>query len=483
MSSYFRNTRVLPYDLKYLIRCLLGLLLVIAVMKVVGGSGFIVMFGVLFTCVSRKNNEVLLFALLSTIAITMGNGNIVSKGGIFSIAQRVMMLTLSGIMFIRIAGGRRSRILVPFVGMVFYLIYMIVPSVNGWCPIISLLKLFLYFMVYFAYYGVANSVINSSASTTKIRSVFLMLAVFFIFGSVALIPFPGISQMSWEVVQQMIARGQSVTSLFTGMTFHSQSLGPICAALGVVLFADLIFSIKKPDRLYLALLFCVPLLIWKTSSRTAMGSFVAGLAFTTFFFLRYRNVRSSWRSKVISSILSIVVVASIVVLVIPSTRESVAKFILKFNPDDQREVTFEDVTSTRRGKWDESLYYFRKSPFIGNGFQVSEEMANISVGLSTMSAPVEKGVWITAILEEGGVAGLTVFLLFTLIVFFSLNKYKCYQTMSSFFVLIMTNLGEFTMFSMTSTGGFLWSLVFVSVVLDAQRLKNENSMQRFGYAY
>lgn len=476
--------RNLPYDVKYLIKCLAGLLGMMAIMRVTGGAGYGVAFVILFTCFSRNNTELLFYTVLMTIALTMGNSTLVQKGAAFAFQQRILMLLLASIMIVRIAGSRKTPVLAPFFGLLYYVVYMIAPSLYGWNPIISFLKIFLFSMIYAAYLGVSISVINSARDNAKkIRSIFLMLAIFFVFGSVALLPFPGLATLSWDVVEQMQAHGQEVTSLFTGMTLHSQALGPICSALGVALYADLVFSIKKLDRLYLLLLICVPILIWKTGSRTAMGSFVAGVTFVTFFFMRARNIRGSWRSKVINSFLLVIAAISMVVIALPSARDKTAKFIVKFNTEDRGEVTFDTVTSTRRGKWDSAIYNFKQSPMIGNGFQVSEEMIGLNVGLTTLTAPVEKGVWVTAILEEGGVCGLALFVLFALSTFLALNRRKCYQGLAAFFMLLLINLGEFTIFSMTSVGGFLWALVFTGVILDALRMREESWTEAFRNLY
>lgn len=461
------------YDLKYFYRCLLGLLAVIAIMFPTSGNGFIVMFVVLFMCLSRKNNELLFCVLVMIITITMSNGNIVRKGGGFAMEQRLLTLTLAGIMVVRIAGAEKSRLLTPFLGLLGYVFYMIIPSCFGWNPTISLLKIFLFLMVYAAYFGVANSVVTCSrVDTRKIRSVFLVMATYFIFGSMLILPFPAISQLSWEQMEAAIRAGQNVTSLFTGMTFHSQALGPLCATIGAMLFADLVFSIRKPDKLYIAMLVCVPFLIWKTSSRTALGSFAAGIAFAMFFMMRARGLRSTWKSKVLSAFMMIVIGASMAVMVVPSVRGKMVDFALKTGDNAGREVTFESVTASRRGKWDVAMYNFKQSPLFGNGFQVDEDMQDVEFGLTTMSAPVEKGVWISAILEEGGVVGFGIFCVFVISIFMALAKHKCYQGLVGFFMLIVTNFGEFTMFSMTSTGGLLWAIVFIGVVLDVQRIRD-----------
>ena len=65
---------------------------------------------------------------------------------------------------------------------------------------------------------------------------------------------------------------------------------------------------------------------------------------------------------------------------------------------------------------DAQIYNFKKSPYIGNGVQVSEEMAYTKTTSfkDLISAPIEKGVWVTAVLEEDGVIGFTILVLFIL---------------------------------------------------------------------
>ena len=64
---------------------------------------------------------------------------------------------------------------------------------------------------------------------------------FFILGSIVLIPFPAISQLSGAEYVEAMKRGGAL-SLFKGMTMHSQSLGPCVAVIFSVLFADFVFS-------------------------------------------------------------------------------------------------------------------------------------------------------------------------------------------------------------------------------------------------
>lgn len=111
---------------------------------------------------------------------------------------------------------------------------------------------------------------------------------------------------------------------------------------------------------------------------------------------------------------------------------------------------------------------------LGNGFQVAAHMAgeHRQGFWSYLSAPIEKGVWTAAILEEGGVVGFILFAGFLLSTFFTLWKRHAYISASCLFTMALSNMGEFTFFSMTYTGGLIWALAFSAVVLDAQRMKD-----------
>ena len=96
--------------------------------------------------------------------------------------------------------------------------------------------------------------------------------------------------------------------------------------------------------------------------------------------------------------------------------------------------------------------------------------------MSTLSAPVEKSVWVSAILEETGIVGFSVFLFFILTVFFRGNTNRCYIGNTAFLTLLVANMGEFTVFSMSYTGGFQWAMVFVGYMFDAIRNRAQRTM-------
>ena len=458
------------YDRKYLVRCLVSFALVFGLMNVTKGAGFAVAALFVFYGLMNRKTEMLFFWLLVAICAIIINPNVVVKGSIFAWTQRGLMVALGACMTIQVLAYPAHKVMKPFLGMFAYLFVAAISSLIGWCPAISFLKLVLFILIYCAYFGVANQIgINPRVSSRRIRSVMLAVAILFTVGSMALVPFPGLSQLRGEEVKNLT----EYTSLFMGMTNHSQCLGPVVSSIAVVVFADLLFSIRKWDPLYLLILACCPYLIYKTSSRTGMGAFILGMMFVVYLFMLARGVGSRWKQKAMSALMLIGFALFVVAVSMPKFREGAAKFALK-TAGEGAKVTKEGVISSRQGLIDKALWNFRKSPLLGNGFQVASDMKGMKVDGLVLSAPIEKGVWVTAVLEETGVVGWLVFVSFLTVAIFSSVRKKAYMGAACLFVCTLTNLGEFTFFSMSYTGGFTWAMVFVGLALDIRKMREEN---------
>lgn len=467
------------YDKKYLFKCLAWLGITFGLMRVTGGVGFAIVIPMVFYSFLARKTESLLFWLLVAVCSLIINPHLVSKGGGFAWMQRGLMLFLGSVMAVNVMSYPMHKAIRPFAGILVYVFFMIFSSAQGWNPTISFLKLLLFSLIYFAYLGISNQIgINPKVSSRKIRSIMLSMAILFIFGSVLLAPFPGLAQMQASDFEAGTVDLSSFKSLFMGMTNHSQCLGPAVSTLSVVLLGDLLFSIKKIDLLYVAMLLCCPYLIYLTSSRTGMGSYLLGQAFVVWVFMNARGIGARWKSRVMTSAIMLATVLLISLGSIPSMHDRIIKFVTK-STDADTAVTTEQIISSRHGLMDQSINNFKKSPFIGNGFQVSEEMKRMNKGgLAILSAPIEKGVWVTAVLEEGGIIGWTIFVFFLLTCITLSIKRRAYIGASCLFVCMLTNLGEFSFFSMSYIGGFTWAMVFVGLALDLRKMGDENAAIR-----
>ena len=175
---------------------------------------------------------------------------------------------------------------------------------------------------------------------------------------------------------EAVAMGLPVDSvgLFQGVPFHSQAVGPAGGMISVLLFADLLFSVRRWDKLYL-LLSGGAVLIFYTSSRTAMGAWLLGICFATFLFMCARGVGARWKNRALGVLTLVGFVGGIVLFATPQMRDAVARFALKYVAEGQElDVSVETLTVTRQGLMDSAMDNFAESPMIGNGFQVIKGM-------------------------------------------------------------------------------------------------------------
>ena len=152
------------------------------------------------------------------------------------------------------------------------------------------------------------------------------------------------------------------------------------------------------------------------------------------------------------------------------------RYALKYDREATAgDFTMEEMLKTRQFKMDESMEGFRQKPILGNGFQVTAELQGFRTKsvLSLLSAPIEKGVWVTAVLEEGGIVGMVILLVFVGTCGLTLLSRKAYTALSCFFTLLVSNMAEFTMFSMSAMGGVFWAFIFLGAGFDSVSKRNQ----------
>lgn len=466
----------LPFDLPTLKKLLFFFCGMLVACKLTTSVAYIVTLPIALWAISRRNS-VWLFAMLLYMSTSLcTNTFFIPKTGLMVQMQRAEMCILGVIMVMSIFGQKQALFLSPFMGMMPYLVYMIPVSAQGWAPVVSFMKLFLCFFVFFGFYGMAARVyVDERENINKIRSVVICYAIYMIVLSVFLWPFPSITQLSIADMTEaeILARVESI-SLFKGMTQHSQVLGPLAAMVAVIVLGDYLFSVRKHFLLYdIILLACMFCLI-KSSCRTAMGGLVAGWGILAIKFINAQGFKKQWKQKVtqIGTVAFLAITLSIIL--VGPVRDRVLGFVLKYGGRDSVAVKMmktEDILASRQGKIDDCIANWRRSPVVGNGFQVSESMSQIKDFKTLLSAPVEKSTWIFAILEEGGVIGELIFCLWVLTVIVLLSRRHAHIGLACFMTLITLNLGEFTIFSLSYSGATLWALTFAGSVLDSQRYK------------
>lgn len=444
-----------------------------ALMKVTQGMFAVVFPLLVIVALVRKKHDLMILLIFVMTSVLIGNTELVTKSTLSQLSIRLSFALVALVMAGRMAAGMTNRYVSPLLGIFPYLVWESFISVGGWSPIVSYLKLMLFVGIYIALYGAACSAASSNPMTgDRQRAIILSGAAFMIIGSVLLIPFPAIGMMKADELMNAAAYGRQITSLFKGITFHSQSLGPVVAVMITLTLCDMLFTVGGWRIFHLMIMAAGFVLTYMTASRTAMGSLIGGMGIASWLFMRGKGVGQRWKGKVLSVMTMVVLLLVCIVLCVPAVQDKVARFVLKFDTSAQiSDVTLEQITMTRQGLVDFAMYNFRKKPFTGNGFQVSDDMAYVTRGSlkEYLTAPVEKGVWPTAVLEEGGVVGFVLFAGFLLVAFFTFVSRKAYAAASVLFTMALVNMGEFTFFSMSGAGGMEWTAVFCAAVLDAHR--------------
>ena len=324
--------------------------------------------------------------------------------------------------------------------------------------------------------GIAKAVAEGdNANSRSLRSVVVAYSMVMFAFSIVLLRFPAIGYMSMEDMSlaEIMDRMEGLT-LFKGMTQHSQTLGPVSALSIVLITGDYIFGVRKNFWPYnIALLFAF-ICLWKSGSRTAFVTAVIGVTVLVFSVKQTRDVASRWRQRIVRLFTVLVLLLGIAAIMLPQFRDSLARFTAKYEVDEQvgfDDLSIDEITMSRRGAIENPIRNWKKSPLIGNGFQVSEEMGAIksSDAKNILSAPVEKGTWIVAILEEGGVFGMAIFILWIYCCAAKLKMERCYIGYAMLITMLVVNLGEFVIFSLTSTGCFTWALMLLGVAMDVVR--------------
>ena len=467
------------YDKKKLLRCLMVLGLITILGHFTRGYVFCILpFFIILSIAQRKSVDLLFWVLLLTF-FAIGNSYFYPMNTVSIVASRGTLVTVTALLMMRAAGRRAPKFTRPMLGIFLYIGWEAIISYQGYAPSISYMKLILFVPMFLSVYAVACDVTASTRTNAKlVRTVVLSICILIIGGSVVLLGVPSIGQMS---VAHLAMSGGDVAgalrrlnegvSLFSGMAAHSQALGPLIAILAALIFADYVFTVRRKDWIYLGLLVSCPILVYKTSSRTAMAAYIAGIGMVTFLFMQAHAVGQRWKGKVLMTLFALGVLSLVGGLAVPSVRQRTLGFVLKSADDERRvsDLTVENVTSSRQSLIDEALTGFREKPLLGNGYQVSVYMKGLK-GFY-LSAPIEKGVWPTAVLEEGGAIGFVLFAGFLFVTIILMIKRHAYCGACVLWTFTVANLGEFSFFSMSYVGGFNWTLVFTGLILDGQRIR------------
>ncbi len=425
-------------------------------------------------CMAFANNlgwALVFFVMMPFFAI-LNHGITGAASSLWGASIRFGPLLIGLILAMR-GASRQGRHKLPLIGIVPFVLAAIVSSVDGWAPSVSLIKLTNFCVFLFGIWFGTQNLQERPKDVLVLRSFFLALAFVLVFGSIPMMAIPSIgysTTLQWwlendrfavadEVYQQIQAAGGM--SLFGGITNHAQTFAPLLALTVGWVLCDMLLLERRFRWLHLSIIvFALPL-VYMTRSRVGLISVVAAMYMSAFYAARKVQLPPGLRERLSRGIMVSGALLVVVAVVAQLTTGTMSRWMRKTNEEeeDQRSLG-EAMTSSRLGLMEQSLYEFKRKPLIGSGFQVAEYTQDLvarSKGF-IFSAPIEKGVAPVMVLGETGILGETCFLIFIFSFCGACVRRKYIVTLSLFTVMLVTNMGEATLFSPGGTGGILWMI-------------------------
>lgn len=283
------------------------------------------------------------------------------------------------------------------------------------------------------------------------------LATVLFLGSVATIKFPAIGYYLNGVG-------------FQGITNHPQTLGVLLAPLLAYSLASLLLM-RGRHRILLSA-FCISLfaMVIMTQARTAAIAGLFGVAVTGLLRLARgrREIHQTGTPRLLLVSAALILAGIIAVASSAQIQESLLTFILKRDASDLSSAFYSSRGAGIENQWQ----WFLHSPLIGNGFGVysNGEFRDgiVSVFGIPISAPVEKGFLPSAVLEETGILGFSVFLWLMISVGRAAVATSHLPWIATFFAVLCTNIGEALLLSSGGNGLLLWILIALAIASNRQ---------------
>ncbi len=250
------------------------------------------------------------------------------------------------------------------------------------------------------------------------------------------------------------------TDLLNGILGHSQALGAFLAPFAAASLAEWILARGSATPLRTATWFGILGCTLLTFSRTATLATILGLTFSVIGGATAdRRLAGAAARRAFGMVAVLALGLLIVQFATGRVLSSVSDFAFKGNQGSLGEA-FE---SSRGGLVSTQLRNFTASPWIGNGFGVYAD-GNFPTGVRTfmgipVSAPVEKGVLPTAVLEETGVIGFLCFAWLIYALLAPVWRRAPHPIVAMLIACLFVNLGEAILLSPGGMGLHIWLLI------------------------
>lgn len=252
---------------------------------------------------------------------------------------------------------------------------------------------------------------------------------------------------------------------FQGLLNHPQTFAVFLSPMVVWLMGRVLFMPSKGGYWLYFMLALGWASLFLTRGRTALIAVISSLIFVVVIGL---VKRSEWRRLIRRAILHPILLTLLLVCLAtallqpPVIVEAVSSFIFKDFPDTSIVESFE---KSRGFLIVEAMDNFIQHKWFGIGFGVSKSnffsfdpVVEPLTGLP-LAAPTEKPMLPVAILEEAGIIGTAIFILFLFaLVKLVLSKRDLILSLV-FFTCLFVNIGEMIFFSVGGLGLYIWLLM------------------------
>lgn len=454
------------FNLKEITKLVISFVAIIFLSRFSKGYGLYLLMPLAFYFGHRKNIKGLFFLFISICVFKILNPFVYLS---LPKAFKSLEYSLLIVEFFLISFGinRNGDRKLPLGGLYIYLFFALMSSIGGYFFLISLLKLIkMTFFVTAIYFGSKNL---SRSDYAFVRSMIFAMAIVIIYGSIAMLPFPSIAyytsmkrvvyQHGLEYADYSFSTDSGGVNLFSGITMHSQTLGPLLALLFVLIISDSLFVEHGLSFFHLFLALPLPVLIYMTRSRTALLTIIVGVYVIIFLALPLFRERYKIKAKVVGIAYSILICLAVFSIIMEIKGGIISSLVRKTASTENDNRSFsEAVTSSRQGLISVCMEDFKTNKLFGIGFQVAKgfKEAYRNGYISIFSAPVEKGLLPLVVLSESGVVGSIVFIFFLISFYSDCRRRRRLVLISLSASFFASNMGEATFFSPGGGGGFLW---------------------------
>jgi hypothetical protein len=237
----------------------------------------------------------------------------------------------------------------------------------------------------------------------------------------------------------------------------------------VYLATTVCFTQSKIRPVTILLLLIGTFLLYKSNSRTALGSAFFGFGLCGFIvfkdtYLRPERARQliHIRPELILGLLTVGIIGGILTMSLAGVDLSalVDRVLTKGRGPSVGSYNAADLIASRMFLAEESYHYFLSSPIYGVGFGTSGNPFWIATyGHSIAHAPIEKGFIFTAVLEEIGLIGFVGFIILIGGLYRMLAAHQNYPGKVMLFTLLLINCGQVHLFSYGGAGLMHWMFV------------------------